>query len=67
MGVDDSELSNNAIGVSSKKEKNIAAQKKNKKNKDKKNKKRKSRQSKKADDSDDETTNKEPSTLKINT
>lgn len=67
MGVDDSELSNNAIGVSSKKEKNIAAAAKNKKKpKDKKNKKRKS---KKADDSDEDLRagHNDPSTLRINT
>ena len=65
MGVDDSELSNNAIGVSSKKEKSSGnASKSKKKIKSSKKSKRKSR---KADDSDDDMGAGESSTLKINT
>ena len=68
MGVDDSELSNSGVGVSSRKEKSAISSSKNKKKpKDKKNKKRKSRKSGHSDGDELGGSNYEASTLKINT
>ena len=65
MGVDDSELSNNVIGVSSKNQKSATTSKNKKKPKSSKKSSKKSK--KVADDSDDDMVHNEASTLKINT
>ena len=67
MGVDDSELSNNAIGVSNKKEKSASNSKSKKKPKSSSKKSKKSKKADSDDDDDDMYAKNEPSTLKINT